>query len=126
VKDLVSEAVEKARREGKPALIDFTAPWCSACVAQDSIIDRVQETLKDASVTRIDVEDHPKVAEDYDILSLPSILLFAPDGQLVWRSAGRVVPAHEIIRIVNMVKLEGNRVKPRGDAAVGETPSDSV
>lgn len=102
MRDPVQEAVEEGKREGNPTLVGFTAPWCSACVAQDSIIEGVRETLIDAVVTEIDLEKHPEVAESYDILSLPAILIFDSNGRLGWRSAGRIVQPEEILKVVSL------------------------
>lgn len=102
MKDPIQEAVEEGKGQGKPTLVDFTAPWCSACVAQDNIIKRIRGTLKDAVVAEIDVEEHPDVPEKYDILSLPAILLFDLLGREAWRSAGRVVQPEEILKVVSV------------------------
>lgn len=102
--DFVHDAIEKGKKEGKPTLIDFTAPWCTACTTQDGIIESVERVLKDAIIVKIDVEEHSEVAEGYDILSLPAMLLFDPKGRLAWRSAGKVVQAPDIMRIVESTR----------------------
>ncbi len=102
MEDPVRRAVEEGRRKGKPTVVDFTAPWCSACVAQDDIVERVRGTLKDAVVVSVDVENNSEVAERYSILSLPAILIFDTDGHIGWRSAGRVVQPEEIVKAVSL------------------------
>ncbi|MFQ5821090.1 MAG: thioredoxin family protein [Candidatus Heimdallarchaeota archaeon] len=108
MKDHVQKAIEEGKMERKHILVDCTAPWCSACRAQDSIIERVRETLKDAVVTILDVEERPEVAESYDILSLPAILIFDPNSRLRWRSAGRIVPFEELVKVVKGIDQDSS------------------
>jgi thioredoxin-like negative regulator of GroEL len=93
----VKELFERARQENKPLLLDLTAPWCSACLVQDAIIKRMAPKYSnDIIILKIDVEEHPEIPEQYDILGLPTLILFTPDGKEVWRSAGRVTQEAEI------------------------------
>lgn len=102
--DPIKGAVEKGKAEKKPTIVEFTGPWCSACFAQDDIIESVQGTLDDIIVAKIDVEKHPEAAGKHDIISLPAVLIFDLDGRLVLRSTGRVVELREIISYVSREK----------------------
>ncbi|MFQ6124868.1 MAG: thioredoxin family protein [Candidatus Heimdallarchaeota archaeon] len=119
MKDHVQKAIEEGKMERKHILVDCTAPWCSACRSQDSIIERVRETLKDVVVTILDVEERPEVAESYDILSLPAILIFDPNGRLRWRSAGKIVPFEEIVKVVKGIEQD-NSPRARGGDRVDD------
>jgi len=93
----VKELFERAKRENKPLLLDLTAPWCSACLVQDAIIKRMAPKYSnDIIILEINVEEHQEVPEQYDVMGLPTLILFTPDGKEVWRSAGRVAQEAEI------------------------------
>ncbi len=99
--DPVRDAVAKAAENKNLAVIDFTAPWCSACEVQEKILDEMHERIMAKStVTVIDLENHPSLAEKYDILSLPSLFLFTDDGKEAWRSSGKLVQADELLRTI--------------------------
>jgi thioredoxin 1 len=74
------------RRE--PILVDFWAPWCIPC-------ERLQPELQEIArrfagriaIGRLNVDDHPRAAGRYDVLSLPTLVLFT-GGREVARIVG--------------------------------------
>lgn len=60
------------------AIIDFFAPWCKPCVNFGPIFEKVAiEFAQKANFYKVDIEETPSIAADYDILSIPAILVFA-------------------------------------------------
>jgi thioredoxin-like negative regulator of GroEL len=88
------EALKRARAAGKPVMIDFWAEWCGWCHRLD------QTTYVDPSVVRVakgfvavkvnteGAERDVKVAERYDVTSLPTILFVSPAGRQLMRVDG--------------------------------------
>ena len=61
----------------KPVLVDFWAPWCRPCIMIAPILDELAgEYSGKITIARIDVDQSPKTAAKYSIMSIPTLLLF--------------------------------------------------
>ena len=60
-----------------PVLVEFWARWCSACQLMFPALDTVAREYGDRlAVTKLDVDQSPVTAEQYDIGSMPTLMLF--------------------------------------------------
>lgn len=60
-----------------PVLVDFWAPWCRPCLMLAPILDELAEEYGGkVTVARMDVDQNPKTASKYQIMSIPTLLLF--------------------------------------------------
>lgn len=85
----ISQACEVAATEGKLIMVDLYADWCGPC----KIVDR--KVFSDSEVGRyvnsrfialkFDIDDEPgsSVVRRYGIRSVPRILIFSADGELL-------------------------------------------
>ena len=62
-------------------LKDFYADWCGPCKTQDPILDELEEDYGE-SVTfeKIDVDEAEDVANQYQVRSIPTIVVENDDG----------------------------------------------
>jgi thioredoxin 2 len=80
-----------------PVLVDFWADWCGPCKMAAPLVARVaSETAGRALVLKVDTEQHPEIAERYEVRGIPNFVVLR-NGRVVLQQAG-VVGAEEMVR----------------------------
>jgi thioredoxin 1 len=71
----------------KPVLVDFTAAWCGPCKMISPILDELSvEQADKLQIVKIDVDANPQTTRQYDVMSMPTLILFrdgVPQRKLV-------------------------------------------
>lgn len=63
--------------ETLPVLVDFTATWCGPCKMLDPIVKQIAEEWSGRlKVVKLDVDANPQVAMQYQVLGVPTLILF--------------------------------------------------
>lgn len=77
-------------QSNKPVLVDFFAPWCGPCKTITPILKDVKQEIGDAvTIIKIDVDKNPQTAGEFQVSSIPTLILFKNGNQL-WRQTGLV------------------------------------
>jgi len=61
-------------------LKDFYADWCGPCKTQDPILEDLQEDWEGVTFEKIDVDESEDVANEYQVRSIPTIVVENDDG----------------------------------------------
>lgn len=84
----LTAALEKAKKEGKWVMLDFSAKWCVACQELDRTTfsdSKVKALLKDMTLLRVDLTDSTKenqaLQNTLDVVAPPTILFFNPQAE---------------------------------------------
>lgn len=77
-------------------LVDFFATWCQPCKMMHPVLQQVKEVLGDRiRIIKIDVDTHAALSQQYQIQSVPTLMLFRK-GEVLWRMSG-AMPKAELL-----------------------------
>jgi thioredoxin 1 len=64
-------------RAGQPVVVDFWAPWCGPCKAVTKALEELAGETEAVEFVKLDIDANPIVASRYEVLSIPTVILFA-------------------------------------------------
>ena len=71
-----------------PVLVDFWADWCGPCRMVAPIVEELAEEYEGRiSFAKLDVDQNPRTASKYSIMSIPTLLIFK-DGNPISNIVG--------------------------------------
>src|SRR3712207_2973537 len=73
---------------GKTVLVDFWADWCGPCKMVAPVLDEIAgENKEKLTIAKLDIDRNPATARDYQVMSIPTMILFQ-DGKPVKQIVG--------------------------------------
>jgi thioredoxin 1 len=71
-----------------PVLVDFWAEWCAPCKMLAPVLEDLSDELEgQVKFTKLDVDEHSELAQQFGIMSIPTMGIFK-EGDIVDRLVG--------------------------------------
>ncbi len=87
----------------RPVLVDFYAEWCGPCKMQAPVLKDIAAEIGDVvRIIKVDVDKNPKVAAEYQVKGVPTLILFK-NGKVQWRQSG-MLPKQQLLSVINQYK----------------------
>jgi YHS domain-containing protein/thioredoxin-related protein len=85
-------ARQEAKRLGMPLLIHFSASWCGPCQQMERETLNTKALLETVGTQlvalKLDSDENPGLVDAFRVESLPSDVIVAPNGKIVFRTSG--------------------------------------
>lgn len=94
IKPFNQQDFDKLTKEGKPVVLDISAPWCPTCKQQKPIVEDLmnQPAYKDVTLMTIDFDSSKPTLKMFKVSSQSTLVAFKGDKE-VGRSVGDTTPA---------------------------------
>ena len=77
-------------------LVDFWAPWCGPCRIIAPHLEELNNERQDLRIAKLNVDDNPRTAATYNVMSIPMLLLFK-NGQVAHQIIG-ALPKNRLVQ----------------------------
>lgn len=89
---------EEVMQSAEPVLVDFWAAWCGPCRMLSPVLDEVAQEREDVKICKINVDEEPELAAQYEVMSIPTLMVFEK-GQVVKKALG-ALPKHQVLQML--------------------------
>ena len=93
------KVLKSAFEKKEPTILKFGSEYCEPCHALESELEELEEELKNITILMIDTDESPELAEEFDIFSLPTMIIYDTNQQVIYNKEG-IILAEDIKEII--------------------------
>ena len=82
----------------KTVLLDFWATWCGPCRMIGPVLEEVAQEREDVKVCKIDVDQEPELAKQFQIMSIPTLIVMEK-GKIINQALG-AMPKNSVLALL--------------------------
>lgn len=94
---LENEDFNEEVKEGV-VLVDFFATWCGPCKMLGPVLEEIAKEQTDLKIVKVDVDQHESLAQQFGIMSVPTLVLYK-DGRPVKQMSG-FMPKDALLELI--------------------------
>ncbi|TSI06870.1 thioredoxin family protein [Lysinibacillus sp. BW-2-10] len=84
----------------QPVIIKFYAGWCPDCTRMNMFIDPIIEEYKQYDWYEINRDEFPELAEKYQVMGIPSLLIFKNGEKLAHLHSANAKSPEQVIEFL--------------------------
>lgn len=87
--DSIAQTAQTDKSQGKIVVLDFFATWCGPCKKMAPDMEKMEKKYASKiEFRKIDIDQEPELAQQYNITGVPTIVVLSPDGNILDSTVG--------------------------------------